>query len=163
MDKNNDGSISWSEFINTEALEYLFRRRSQNQLVQMLTPLEIDRIRMIFCRFDEGSRGVITIDESQEVLEEWRGRLGFGKSSAAVSDFVKTHKINLECERLVSWEVFIRENALTFISARPNTVDMKPFVVTEESLHRLHLKQCDDIRNDEANGNRGRKVSTFRW
>ncbi|XP_077981381.1 PHD finger protein 24-like [Glandiceps talaboti] len=130
IDISGDGFIAWWEFVNVETLEHLYRRRSHGELVQLLKPKEVERMKEVFRRYDKGNRGIISIEDSKQVLRDWVSGLEVPLDKCVL--VANPPQVHLECERLVSWDVFIRENALTLISARPNTVQMKRAYIVME-------------------------------
>ncbi|XP_048586217.1 PHD finger protein 24 [Nematostella vectensis] len=140
MDKNRTGDIDWWEFLNHEALKTLGIKRSKFQLVRMLSPREIQSLRDIFHAFDKDEDGYINSYEVSRGFGRWFGNLrissgnnnGGQKSSfgraldpKTVSQHVDRHTeifmhADTDNNRLVSWDEYLREQALFALADRPN-------------------------------------------
>lgn len=136
MDKDQTGTIDWWEFLNHEALKQIAANRSKFQLVRMLSPLEIQKARDIFHAFDKDEDGYINSHEVAVGFNRWFGNLrlfdkerrsSFGKAldPKDVSGHIDRHtRIFMDADtdknRLVSWDEYLREQALYIIAARPN-------------------------------------------
>jgi len=136
MDKDQTGTIDWWEFLNHEALKKIGANRSKFQLVRMLSPLEIQKARDIFHAFDKDEDGYINSYEVAVGFNRWFGNLrlynkdqssSFGKAldPKDVSGHIDRHtRIFMDADtdknRLVSWDEYLREQALYIIAARPN-------------------------------------------
>ncbi|XP_031559848.1 PHD finger protein 24-like [Actinia tenebrosa] len=138
IDKNSTGTIDWWEFLNHESLKTLGIKRSQFQLVKMLSPREIQEVRDIFHAFDTDEDGYINSYEVSKGFGRWFGNLrisdGPGQSSSSfgrpldaktVSGHVDRHtEIFMHADtnnnRLVSWDEYLREKALYVLAERPN-------------------------------------------
>lgn len=136
MDTDQTGTIDWWEFLNHEALKQIAANRSKFQLVRMLSPREIQKARDIFHAFDKDEDGYINSHEVAVGFNRWFGNLrvfdmdrsnSFGKAldPKDVSGHVDRHtRIFMDADtdknRLVSWDEYLREQALYIIAARPN-------------------------------------------
>ncbi|KAL9951267.1 hypothetical protein ACROYT_G043904 [Oculina patagonica] len=141
MDKDQTGTIDWWEFLNHEALKIISANRSKFQLVRMLSPLEIQKARDIFHAFDKDEDGYINSYEVAMGFTRWFGNLrvfdqdqrsrsgssSFGRAldPKDVSGHIDRHsRIFMDADtdrnRLVSWDEYLREQALYILAARPN-------------------------------------------
>lgn len=143
IDKDHTGTIDWWEFLNHQALKSIATNRSKFQLVRMLSPLEIQKARDIFHAFDKDEDGYINSHEVAVGFTRWFGNLrlhdhsstgtGDGSSSFGrpldpkdVSGHIDRHsRIFMDADtdnnRLVSWDEYLREQALYILAARPNS------------------------------------------
>lgn len=142
IDKDHTGTIDWWEFLNHEALKSIAKNRSKFQLVRMLSPIEIQKARDIFHAFDKDEDGYINSHEVAVGFTRWFGNLrvfdhsnprtGGGSSSFGrpldpkdVSGHIDRHSrmfmdADTDNNRLVSWDEYLREQALYILAARPN-------------------------------------------
>lgn len=136
MDKDQTGTIDWWEFLNHEALKRIGANRSKFQLVRMLSPLEIQKARDIFHAFDKDEDGYINSHEVAVGFNRWFGNLrvfdkdrsssfGKGLDPRDISGHVDRHTrmfmdADTDKNRLVSWDEYLREQALYILAARPN-------------------------------------------
>ncbi|XP_077868812.1 PHD finger protein 24-like [Saccoglossus kowalevskii] len=160
LDCNSDGVVSWWEFMYAEGLKLLFRKRSQRELVEYLQPREIQRMRHYFRQYDNGNRGIITKKNARQAFHRWCQDLGLSlppsKSCTIMADSTDPN-----ANRLISWEVFLRDNALSVISTRPNATDTHSFLVTEDMMHDVRMQAGKEVWNKKEFSSQ--RMSTFKW
>ncbi|XP_072172864.1 PHD finger protein 24-like isoform X2 [Diadema setosum] len=125
-DTNNDGIVSWQDFVLVESLDIL-ERQPQVQLLISVTPKEIERIKNCFRMKDFHSTGVISVAAAAEVYYEWLKSLGLEMSSEGRECQERMHN-PANKRKLITWERFIRQRALSILSARPNAITISPYI-----------------------------------
>ncbi|XP_071478898.1 PHD finger protein 24-like [Diadema antillarum] len=125
-DTNNDGIVSWQDFVLVESLDIL-EKQPQVQLLSYVTPKEVERIKNCFRVKDFHSTGVISVAAAAEVYYEWLKSLGLEMSSEGRECQERMHN-PANKRKLITWERFIRQRALSILSARPNTIAISPYV-----------------------------------
>ena len=146
IDQDNSGYIDRWEFYPYMAIRYLSRRKSL-EIIDMLTPHEVDNFRGYFRQMDSINKGSITQSDARRAYVKWylsNVRSGEDKyvdytwyggpkentllmrlksKMAVVNSF---DKVIAEQEIMITWEQFLRICALHVLSARVNTVSKRP-------------------------------------
>lgn len=137
----------FSSIIEIHIISFLFRFLKA-QLASLLTAREISKLESFFKVYDPESNGKISLSEakfaylkwflslikrakSAIVPLSWTGELPAGwHENAPASPAVSKTKAQ------ITWKMFLRMNALHVVSARPNTVETRPYAPTvDEAIH----------------------------
>ncbi|RDD39741.1 PHD finger protein 24 [Trichoplax sp. H2] len=132
MDKNSSGTLDWWEFLNAEAVKKL-AKRDKEFLLSMLTNREVERARDAFQTIDLDKDGVITVVEAKRTFSHWFSKLlgkqywNVDKVEQELPGHVEYHIHYLmlgDSDRngILTWDEYLLDNALYFISCRPNVV-----------------------------------------
>lgn len=127
MDTDKDGCITWWEFIIPETLR-LLKSYPQVELIRFLKPREIYRIRKIFKKYDLYGAGIICEQDAGNVFTTWLESMGLQDEDIDAHPLAKSGSEHGALHGIVSWESFIKENAIMLIAARPNTLKRKTYL-----------------------------------
>ena len=117
---------------------YLFFQ--QFELLELLKPREIERIRVFFRKYDSENTGRLPESLAFKAFDEWYLSLikhtpDGPKSENWLQDGFMKRKIssslleqNSKLPKTISWTQFLKQHALHLISSRPNTVTQRPYV-----------------------------------
>lgn len=153
LDKPKNGFVDWWSFVDSQIVEKL-SHRSKNELVKCLTPHEVKEAGMFFRSFDADHDGKITLREAEKAYERWFASLwskvlncsdsltGPKKNpelSKVVGEHVKVNvRIFMEADNLrhgtVSWNQFLRDQAIYILAARRNSANLYKIRPREEEL-----------------------------
>ncbi|XP_078656696.1 PHD finger protein 24-like [Branchiostoma floridae x Branchiostoma belcheri] len=123
IDINRDGSIGWWEFVTAESVRFL-QKKPKEYLLKKLTPREIQRVRDIYKEQDFNGQGMILKDNYQEVIKQWMDGLGLEPKDGDYTKYLLVEP------GIVQWDTFLREHAISILSARPNISGKKHFLPT---------------------------------
>eukprot|EP00794_Sanderia_malayensis_P008136 gene8136-9006_t len=159
MDRDNSGTIEWWEFVPTMCIRIL-NRRTTEELLEMATFPEIEKLESYFKNYDKNGDGVISLAAAKMaygkwllslikerpgefIPDEWIGQLpeewinGGDERQGLGHLLLKTQQ---EKQTLVTWEDFLSVNALHVLCARLNTVDTRPCLPSiDDALLSLNL------------------------
>ena len=111
----------------------------QSELLALLTDREISKLEFFFRLYDEDDEGTLTFsqakyaylkwflslikrDDENSIPVAWTGELPPGWFGELDND-----RIGKQVEAEITWQKFLSMNALHVISARPNTVETRPY------------------------------------
>lgn len=137
MDTDNDGFINLSDFLKNEAV-LMLARRDKGELMNLLTPLEVKSARIMFQLLSDEKETIDLLATKLKTFEvHWYTTLqktylkkvtsmrscGSSATRATLHGVVST-SILMESDEnqdgLVTWEEFLRGQALFIIASRPN-------------------------------------------
>jgi len=154
LDRDGSGSLEWWEFAPAMALRFLSRRKP-SQLIALLTPREVSKLESFFREYDKDGKGRLTIsqakcaylkwflslikrDDENNIPLPWTGELPSGWFGEVKSDYV-----GVQAEAEITWQKFLSMNALHVLSARPNTVETRPYAPPVNEAIRLGTSDKD--------------------
>ncbi|XP_072023697.1 uncharacterized protein [Amphiura filiformis] len=112
-----------------EAVNYL-KKLPNHEILRFLKPLEVDRLRRLFRHLDAANTGVLTVPESEKAYRTWLTSLDIPVQGEMIKSEQRASGPNHN--RLITWERFIRNKALSIITARPNTRTLRPYLTSME-------------------------------
>ncbi|XP_018100129.1 PHD finger protein 24 [Xenopus laevis] len=150
MDPEKKGQVEWGDFISHESICLLQKLRTENSLLRLLTAKERERTRATFLSLDQDNNKLINGSECRRAQHGWFRKQSkeavscnvsishvgpMSESSPASSTSGKSQdKTPLTSDpdegRQVSWDTFLKENAIFILAARPNSsaIHLKPSV-----------------------------------
>ncbi|XP_033108240.1 PHD finger protein 24-like [Anneissia japonica] len=153
IDTDMTGSLTWWEFLNHESIRHL-ASLSKLHLVKLLSQKEIQRARETFHAFDTDGDGTITDYEAKRAYKRWysnfisdpedmvpRQKKRISSAISVTNSIDLSRHVSSNARMLmsadeddsgaVSWEEYLKEQALYVIAARPNVgpieLKNKPF------------------------------------
>nr|XP_056704821.1 PHD finger protein 24 [Euleptes europaea] len=149
LDPEKKGHIEWADFLSHESILLLQRTRTQNSLLRLLTGKEREQARAAFRALDQHGDGLLSEADCRRTQHTWFHKrhkeatscnvsishVGpMSENSPASSGSSKSQEKMLlsseseEPSRTVDWPIFLRENTIYILAARPNSpaVHLKP-------------------------------------
>lgn len=140
IDMEETGQIYWKDFLNNETVRIL-QQRSQNKLLHLLKPREIDELRKVFKSVDTKCQGHVPKTSARKAFIQWIGAKKkistTPKERQSFKDKKKERTKNnktstMEDKENIKWDQFVKDYALSIIASRTNTTG---FLFTEDYVH----------------------------
>ncbi|KAK7100392.1 PHD finger protein 24-like [Littorina saxatilis] len=130
-DQNGDQCLDWWEFLNLAA-QHQLGKRSETELVDLLTEKEVIRAKSVFNELDKDRDGVVSGLEARRAIRKWCSSISKGLSpdaAAKMSTTIDSH-VEVRARMLVdggdeekdtiTWFDFLAQQALHILCSRPN-------------------------------------------
>ncbi|EDO48120.1 predicted protein [Nematostella vectensis] len=133
MDRDGTGLIDWWEFMTPMAV-MLLGKKKPTDLIKLLLPREIARIKRYFRVYDPSNKGHICIQDARRAFKQWYiSMINLEPGLIPIGAWLGVEekddgRISLARKREVSWGDFLKSHALAVLAARPNTASQQPYI-----------------------------------